>query len=704
MNTGAGHDPASSDTAALQTQLAGLVARLSGDWSASQAEDGSDPAVVLPEGLGLADARTRCAQALQDLLDLLGASSGTAAWLATEAEGEAAGSRSLVASLQALHALLQDPMASLPGQLATALVLTQERLADLRLQQLLAAEDPNWTRTLLQTAETPAMALPLPVPSESVPPTEQAIAGRDWWDIPMEGLTGSNQMFLLETRELLRSADLSFQALLREPGDYGEQMVLCRSFQAVSVAAASMGLHRVAKLAGEGEARFDALLDHGGLCDSPSLQATEDLLSALFRELMELVGEPVAEVAAPAPQPAEPTRESAPEPEPQRLQEPLPEPASESAQAVEPEPEPPPWWWATDWSAWAQPAPTTAASAIGTEALMQVLQTAAEASETAATVLRLPATQLQGWADRLRSVGHEDAARKALIGELEEAACVPLESWSVALFRTARRVAREAGQSVDFDMEGASVRADAAFMQHLMPRLEEWIGLRVAQSLGQPLRLKATHEGSAVGLHLADGHLHPWPERVMTEAQHLAAWFAARGGAIRADASGWLIAMPVVASRMPILPVHCGSLEAHVPALWVVSHQTIDRQVLGQALEAGSLEHQGSTWPVVNLGALLRQEPADPAVGQVLWMCQGDKRLALVVDGTEPVTTARPLPWPAPLVGLKSRSGMWGLAACEQDRLATVIDPFALYERFGAAARVLARTRSRRAGRGAISP
>ena len=114
-------------------------------------------------------------------------------------------------------------------------------------------------------------------------------------------------------------------------------------------------------------------------------------------------------------------------------------------------------------------------------------------------------------------------------------------------------------------------------------------------------------------------------------------------------------------------------------------------------MEAGTLEHQGSTWPVTPLSALLRQEPAEQTQATLLWIEQGGRRLALIVDDVGIETVARPLTWPAPLVGLKSRSGMWGLAAGDAERLLLVIDPLALHERFGAAARVLARTRSRRA-------
>ena len=702
MTTRAGAEQAGADPAPLQAQIASLVASLAADWSVLQAEDGPDGATERTDAHGVDGARRRCAQALLDLMRLLGPVPGGASWVSAEASDMGEHSGSLLASLQALHALLEDPMASLPGDVGTALVLTQERLADLRLQQLLAAEDPNWSSALLQPRDAASMlnslSVSTPPPDEPPASPEMQQAGRDWWAIPIEGLTGSNQMFLLETRELLRSAELSLRALEAEPGDYGEQMVLCRSFQAVSVAAASMGLHRVAKIAAEGEARFDGLLDRGGICDAANLHATDGLLSGLFRELMELVGEPVVQAPAEVPQSEAPAEV----PQPEAPTEVLPPEAP--AEVPQAEPEQPPWWWAMDWSSWEPNANTSPQSLTGAEASVPApystaIPQAQEAHVAQETLLRIPAAQLRGWSERLRARGHEASVRQALLGELEDAACVPVESWSVSLFRTARRVARNAGQTVDFDIEGASARADAALMQHLMPRLEDWVGLRVAQSLGQALRLKATHEGAALRLHLGDGHAHPWPERVVSEMQDMAAWLAARGGAVRPDASGWQFILPVIASRVPLLAVRCGSFEAHVPALWVGSQQAFDSPAHAQALEVGSVEHEGVTWPVAQLAALLRQEPAEQASAQLLWIQQGQHRLALIVDHVEGVVEARPLHWPAALLGLKGRSGLWGLAAGEAERLAIVIDPFALHDRFGAAARVLARTRLRRAPR-----
>ena len=242
--------------------------------------------------------RARLAQGLRDLQHALGG---------------AAESGSFIEALRALATLVDDPQASLPGSLATALVLTQDRLADLKLRKHLAARDPNWSRSLLQAPASVPVSVPgmeddVPLQAASVNiqheakastessiwPSGQLAAGRDWWSVPVEGLTGSNQLFLVETRELLRSAELSLQALRLEPADYAEQMVLCRSFQAVAVAAASMGLSRLAAVAGESERRVDELLEGGCVFDAAVLSDIHPRVETPYVELPDLRGSTVA--------------------------------------------------------------------------------------------------------------------------------------------------------------------------------------------------------------------------------------------------------------------------------------------------------------------------------------------------------------------------------------------------------------------------
>jgi len=492
----------------------------------------------------------------------------------------------------------------------------------------------------------------------------------------MEGLNGCNQMFLLETRELLRSAELSLLSLHLDSGDYAEQMVLCRSFQAVSVAAASMGLRRVAQIAQDGESCFDDLLERGGVADPQTLQATDALLSALFRELMELVGEDV-------PTTVEPGREiTAPQAAPDGGDAPVLKALVEEPPAL------PPWWWAIDWSAWKGQGDTPADDAAHTAA--------------AAFTLSIPAAQVQAWADQLRANGHDQAEREGLALQIEGAGRAALACWSAALSQCAMRVASEAGLKADFDLEGACEHADASVLQRLMPSLECWVGLRIGQALGKPLRLSATPHRGGLRLELSDGLAQPWPPQVSQEAWSLVPWLAARGGALRAASGAWQVDIPLSTSSLPLVRVRGsaqGSLDLHLPALWLTEQEPVESSALEAALQAGAMDHQGATWPVAHLGALLRQEPAELRHAQVLWLQVGQQRLALLVDDAGGAAQARPLAWPLPLEALRPRVGLWGAAQTAHGALAVVVDPFQLHDRFGASARVLARSRARRSRR-----
>lgn len=708
-------------------------------------------ALVAPEGGGVglghdaAGARDHLIQALQGLLQWLsGHTSLEVQPVGASIEPEPAepGSRSLLETIQALLALVQDPLSPLPSDFATALVLTQERLADLRLRQLLAAHDPQWSRRVLEPgpAEAPTTEPPrAPAPAAAV----LNVVARDWWAVPVEGLNGSNQLFLIETRELLRSAELSLQALNREPGDYAEQMVLCRSFQAVAVAAASMGLHAFAQIAAEGEAQFDRLLEHGGLCDAEALRETDHRLQRLFRELMDLVGEsvpavpesevparsdgpglaeplvelpaePVAETPSerPAAGPAEPptvgTAESrtvaaaldpvgvADEALDSGVMEPAPSPA--------PAPQKAPWWWAMDWSAWPlsqvpSSGPHTSASNASADAEAPIVP----ALQSSESTVRLPSWQVQVWAQRLETQGHDATIRQAMVQAMEEAACLPLESWSVALFRTARRVARELGQTADFDIEGTHHRMDAALLQPVMMAVEKAVASRVEQAIGTPLRLRAQAWQGGVRLALGDGSPEPWREEVRASFSGLSAWLREQGGAGRSVSTEgiveWAFDMPVMASRVPTLEVAAGAVRLKVPALWIVGRQTLDAESMGQALRAGVALHGDRDWPLMPLSALLRLEPGAQASWQVLFVDDGAQRLALLVEDITEVAVVRPLKWPAGLASLCARSGLWGAAQDARQRLCLVVDPLALQERFGPAAKVLVRSRARRTPR-----
>jgi hypothetical protein len=610
------------------------------------------------------------------------------------------GSGSLAAALQALSLMLEDPQAPLPGSLATALTLVHDRQADLHLRQLLAARDPSWAQGLLASAGEPAASNPADTPNSAPMPAETLTAtppGRDWWAIPIEGLTGSNQMFLLETRELLRGAEFSLQALAREPGDYAEQMVLCRSFQAVAVAATSMSLHRVAALAAQGERQFDRLLDAGGALGASVLAETELLLQRLYAELLDLVGEPVPEVVSPPavqlPEGSQPLaaalHEDHEEVEPAEPQPTVVEAPQLPPSHVEPAPTLAPWWWAVDWSAWA----TDEAA----DTAVDVAEDASPDPESPDANLRLSTLEVRRWVELLWSQGHVAGARDRLVQVMEEATCAALETWSVALFRTARREARDHGLTVDFDIEGAQVRLDAASMQRLMPTLEHAIAARVAQCTGAALRLQASVHHGGVRLHLGDGHEAAWPVSVTDQMATLAAWLPSQGGTLRPAGTGWTIDLPTTPTQLPVCPVQLGSAWLWLPALWVLGGSALSSGERDTILSQGVLWHDGLEWPVADLGALIRTGRVGAELSHVVLMQRGGDRLALVVDTVQPIETVRPLRVPMTLAPLAARSGSWGLAQRTAAGVPCVVtDPFLLHQRFGAAARVLMRSRARR--------
>ncbi len=684
------------------------VADLPRLWAALVNAPAPDIAGVRPD-----TARASLAQALQSLLQLSGANPAHNLDDGPAGQALGFGSRSFVDTVRALLALVQDPMSPLPGELAMALVLSQERLADLRLRQLLAAQDPQWpervTRALMEEAWDTATGFapegaPLtaaraaagatvegrrPFSAEAVTEaTPRAV--RDWWAVPVEGLRGSNQLFLLETRELLRGAELSLMALGREPGDYAEQMVLCRSFQAVAVAAASMGLQRLADIAAEGEAQFDGLLEQGGFCSAAVLHDTEARLEALYRELMDLVGESVPplpdDVGATAPVPVADHMVVQPSAV-QAVVDPPPLSAPAMAQ--------PPWWWAVDWSDWAGQPDRASDDVLGQAAVAAAEGAAAEAA-VAESLVRVPTRDVQAWAHQLETQGEDPGVRQRVVRALEDAACVPLESWSVALFRTARRVAREQDQTMDFDIEGGSQRIDAAMLHRIMSVLEGAVASRVEQATGSPMRLVARAHQGGVRIQLGDSHAAPWADTVVGMLSSLSIWLRMQGGALRSMESGWILDVPTTATRVPVLNLRAGALDLQLPALWVAGERAWDPAVDAAALEQGVLHHANAEWPLVSLSALLRTDSDGGPQAVVLLVDDGHARLALVVDGLPTTSVVRPLPWPPTLASLRARSGLWAAAQAEDRRLALVIDPIALHERFGSAARVLARSRARR--------
>lgn len=711
-----------------------LAAALAGWWDEVTQTEAK---ALMPAGQSVAlhPQRARAAQGLRDLHRALGGTEG---------------SGSVMDALQALVDLVEDPQAPLPGSLATALVLTQDRLADLKLRKCLAARDPDWSLQLLQRS-TPAAAgvaadavapvseqAPWAAPVEStrggetagagVPAPDAPLVGRNWWAVPVEGLSGSNQLFLIETRELLRSAELSLQALQHEPADYAEQMVLCRSFQAVGVAASSMGLSRLAAIAQEGEQRVDELLEGGGAFDATVLVDTDCRLQQLFLELMDLVGETVPAALLPplhdeTPKPALPAEllveESfqAAEPEPP-LEEALPvadeEPPAPTFAVPLPIVQPPPaprvapWWWALDWSAWPDSTTgQTSEEAGGASALADPLpgEGSAAGDPVMEPLLRLAAGQVQGWVAQLLASGHDGASRQLLAQRMEDATCVPLESWSVTLFRTARRVARERGRTIDFDIEGVQHRLDPEWAHRVMPILEQWVASRIEQGVDAPLRLTASALDGGLRLRLGDGADTEWADEVCSQAQTLATWMAARGGALRVtgpSASAWELDFPNLVSRVPLQPVRAGAVQLHVPALWVVASRWASAAEVEQALQVGTVEHGGVEWPATQLTALIRSDESPETVPQWVFLQLADHRLALLVEPAGALVMGRPVEWPAALAALPARAGLWGVvrplesAAGALPAAWPVTDPFALYERFGAAARVLARSRARR--------
>lgn len=643
-------------------------------------------------------------------------------------DGTGGGSRSLVEVLLALRTLLEDPQTVLPASLSMALTLTQDRLGDLRLRQLLAAEDPQWSRTLLQTTpmgsrdETPQVgSLNAAVDEDTLSDTAvrgqspalmelsggsmaSSHPGRDWWSIPLEGLSGANQLFMVETRELLRGAELAVNALRGQAADYAEQMVLCRAFQAVAVSARSMGLQRVAEIAAQGEHDIDRLLDQGGAADASTLARVEGVLQALYVQVMELMGEVVVPPEEPHTDALQ--AQEAPEEAAQESSAEIPPEAAVVASAPLP-PSTPPWWWAVDWSSWPDSAPPR----------VSAVETVAAVDMAEGTTLRVQASVLKAWSERLSRWLPEGSARPSeaevaggagggdwraavseLVAELDAAGLVPVESWSVSLFRTARRRARESGVELDFDLEARGVTLDAAALDRVMPLFESELAGRVPTAAGAALRVVAQAEGHAVRLQLVDGYPHTpdplGPAGSLGDAA-FAGWVAQQGGALQAGVLPGTpsLVLPRCSTMMPLLSACGGAREVLVPGLWV--RQVLNRSAaeLEADLMAGGIHLEGRLWPLLRLSALIRSEAASLADARVLLIEHADERLALQVDSEPSPRLGRPLAWPAELVDLPRRCGLWGAVGLEDGSLAVVTDPLQLQRRFGAAARVLSRPR-----------
>ena len=618
---------------------------------------------------------------------------------------------SLVEALSALLAMVEDPQAVLPGSLSTALALTHERLSDLRLRKLLAQQENPWPQDVMaQGAAESGAASPVPssspgplssaesspAPSSEPSPAPSPVpspAQRNWWNVPVEGLGGANQLFVLETRELLRGADLSLQALATDPADYAEQMVLCRAFQAVAVAAASMGLHRLSAIAQAGEQRFDRLLDEGAPCEADLLRQTDEQLQQLFAELMELVGEPVP----PAPQPPF-------EPRVEPLADPLPEPA-----AV------PPWWWAGDWSRWSHRSHDAAASR--GERPAEAMPTDLAAMRSEGTAVRVDASRLRGWAATLAGwhralveSGADDASGGApgvafplesleslagLRADIERAAHLSVDAWSVGLYRTLRRVARESSVELDFDLEGPAVAGEASSLGRFMPEIESLLSQRIAQGCGH-LRLRASARDGVLtlqGLDMAQ------PPAATAWASPSSAWLAqcrALGGAWQTLPQGWQLALPQDPAWLPLLEVRAGHQAMHVPAAWCLRRVLFGEAELLQGLQTGSVDAEDGAWPLLRLSALVKVGALPVEASTVLFLEHGPQRLALQVEAVQALEPADVLPWPEGLCAWRERCGLWGAALHRSGRVLPVTDPFALARRYGAAARVLARGRAAR--------
>ena len=326
------------------------------------------------------------------------------------------------------------------------------------------------------------------------------------------------------------------------------------------------------------------------------------------------------------------------------------------------------------------------------------------------TMLRLTAGQVQAWVAQLLADGHDDTQRQLLARRMEDATRVPLESWSVTLFRTARRVAREQGRAVDFDIEGAQHRMDAAWTHRLMPVLEQWVAARVEQGIDAPLRLSASPLDGGLRLRLGDGSGSPWSDEVCAQATELGAWMAVRGGALRttgAPASTWELDVPALSGRVPLVPVRAGSAQLYLPSFWVVASRSASAQEADPLLQDGVVEHEGHAWPAAQLSALIRSDESPEAAPHWIFLHQSNQRLALLVEPAGPMVMGRPIEWPQALAALPARAGLWGIVRPLEATTGAssnawpVTDPFALHERFGAAARVLTRSRARRRSAGA---
>lgn len=684
------------------------------------------------------------------------------------AQALVASSRSQVETLRALHEMLSDGSAVMPSSLHTAVQLTHERLADLRLRQLLAAAEsaggqPQGVVVDEVADEVADAQSDGRVDSDSMDSVSVHAPGRDWWGIPVDGLRGANQIFLLESRELMRGADLSLEALRRDPADFGEQMVLCRAFQAISVAADSMGLRHLATQARQAESAFDQLLDEGRPADSPLLLSTDQWLQALYRDLLELVGEslPPPPVAVQPDRMSEQAAAAAPEAQPLPAVDPgaAVEPASpvEPAPAADPAPaagppagdrrsdEPPPWWWAVDWARWPEglhrPPDALAAPPSGAPLAMPVApqtppQSSAIPAAAAEVQLRIGAHDLHDWSTRLShwarsgTVSVEEVRR--LRQEVEDRALLSLDAWSVPLYRGIKRAARESGHAFDFDLEGAEIRADAAALQGVMPIIEQVLCDRASKG-GGPLRLRAAQAGDAVTLDLIDLSLVepksaaasapnptpvlpdgarapvPWDPLPRMAGEDTLARLAARGGAWQATPGGWRVRLPQRQSRVPLLGVQAGSWRLVLPALWCQAIGEYEVEELNQALAGEGVARPDGRWPVVRLASLLKADSGPLGPGRIVWLAHGSQRMVLQVDGLQGVASAEPLAWPAPLGSWPARCGLWGVALGGEGsdgRILPVTDPFSLLRRFGQAARMVSRSRTNRPDRSArqVSP